>query len=531
MVRSSWPRAVLVAACVLWTSASYAKTLVYCSEGDPEAFNPALAMSGTAFDAGSRQIFDRLVEFDPKSDGLIPGLAASWQMADNGLTYTMDLRRGVHWQRSDRFVPSRDFNADDVVFSFERQRTESHPFHKVSGGSYPYFEGMGFGDLILGIDRVDDYTIRFRLASPDMAFLADLAMDFASIQSAEYADRMLRAGTPEEFDRAPIGTGPFQLVRYDRGAQIRYGAHPDYWRGRSPIDTLVFVVTPDPLIRYARLRSNECQAMPYPNPGDLDTIRRDRSLVVVEQPVLGTSYLAFNTEKAPFNNKLVREAVNLAIDRAAIIRAVFAGGAQPAANPLPPEMWGVDPSTRQFGYDPARARELLAQAGVAPGTRVTLWAMTVQRPYNPDAKLMAQLIQQDLRVVGIAAEIVTYDWSEYLRRTANGEHDLMLFGWISDNGDPDNFLTPLLSCQAISGGFNRARWCSPEFDQLTTEAVRTVDADRRADLYRRAQAVFADALPWAPIAYPHSYLVLRGEVTGYQPNRFGLHAFYGADVR
>ncbi len=259
-------------------------------------------------------------------------------------------------------------------------------------------------------------------------------------------------------------------------------------------------------------------------------MKRDTRLRVVEIAGLAVSYVALNTQHAPFNDVRVRRAVNAAIDKNAIIRAVFGGNAQVATGPLPPSVWSFDAGTKVPVQDVAEARRLLAAAGVAPGTRVTLWAMPVQRPYNPNARLMAELMKADLAAIGIAADIVTYEWADYITRSRAGEHDMLMLGWVSDNGDPDNFLSPVLTCAAAQTGENRARWCNSRMDALVREAALTADQDRRATLYREAQQVFADEMPWIPIAYPPDILVMRAQVQGYQQNPFGLHAFYGAYV-
>lgn len=181
-----------------------AKTLVYCSEGSPEGFNPQLFTSGTTYDASSVPIYNRLVEFKTGTTEVIPGLAEKWEVSADGKTYTFHLRQGVKWQDNKDFKPTRDLNADDVVFSFDRQKNTNNPYHKVSGGSYEYFEGMGLPDLISEVKKVDDNTVQFVLTRPEAPFLADLAMDFASILSKEYADNMLKAGTPEKVDLNPI---------------------------------------------------------------------------------------------------------------------------------------------------------------------------------------------------------------------------------------------------------------------------------------------------------------------------------------
>lgn len=277
-----------------------AKTLVYCSEGSPEGFNPQLFTSGTTYDASSVPIYNRLVEFKIGTTEIQPGLAEKWDVSADGKTYTFHLRKGVKWQDNKDFKPTRDLNADDVIFSFERQLDKNNAYHGVSGGSYEYFEGMGMGDLINKIVKVDDNTVQFVLNRPESPFLADLAMDFASILSAEYADNMLKAKTPEKVDLDPIGTGPFQLLQYQKDSRILYKAFPGYWGTKPQIDRLVFSITPDASVRYAKLQKNECQVMPYPNPADIAAMKKDKSINLMQQPGLNVGYLSFNVEKNPW---------------------------------------------------------------------------------------------------------------------------------------------------------------------------------------------------------------------------------------
>ena len=243
-----------------------AKTLVFCSEGSPENFYPAINTTGTSFDANS-QIYSRIVDFERGGTTIVPGLAQRWDISEDGTVYTFQLRRGVKWHSNRNFKPTRDFNADDVMFSLERQWKENHPFFKVTSSNHSYFNDMGLPKLLKSAEKLDGYTLRITLNQAEAPFLSDLAMEYAGIQSKEYADLMLKAGTPEKIDQEPIGTGPFYLVQYQKDAIVRYRAFADYWDGRAQIDDLVFSITPDASVRWAKLQKGECHVMPYPNPG------------------------------------------------------------------------------------------------------------------------------------------------------------------------------------------------------------------------------------------------------------------------
>jgi dipeptide transport system substrate-binding protein len=516
---------------LLTASALQAKTLVYCSEGSPENFYPAINTTGTSFDAGT-QIYDRIVDFERGSTTVVPGLAERWDISADGTVYTFHLRKGVKWQSSKAFMPTRDFNADDIIFSIERQWNESNPYYNVTSSNHSYFNDMGMATLLKSVERVDDNTVRITLNRPEAPFLSDLAMEYAAIQSKEYADAMMKAGTPERIDQEPIGTGPFYLLQYQKDAIIRYRAFPEYWGGKAKIDDLIFAITPDAAVRWAKLQKNECQIMPYPNPADLDAMRKNPDVQVLEQPGLNVGYLAYNTTKKPFTDARVRKALNMAINKKAIIDAVYLSTGIAAKNPIPPTMWSYNDDVKDDPFDPAAAKKLLAEAGYPNGFETDLWAMPVQRPYNPNARRIAELMQADLIKIGVKAEIKSFEWGEYRKRVANGEHQMAQFGWTGDNGDPDNFLHTLLGCDASkNNGGNYARFCYAPFDDLVVKAKSVTDQAERTELYRKAQVVFKEQAPWFTIAHAVQLVPARKEVVDFKPSPFGRHTFYGVDIK
>jgi len=507
-----------------------AKTLVYCSEGSPEGFDPALYTAGTTFDASSRPVYNRLVEFKPGTTEIAPGLAESWEISDDGLQYTFKLRPGVKFQTTDFFTPTRELNADDVIFSFERQWKADNPWNQyVAGASYEYFSGMGFPDLIKSIEKVDDMTVRFTLNQPEAPFLANLGMDFASIFSKEYADKLQADGNMQALNQQPLGTGPFEFVAYQPDAVIRYRAHEDYWEGKQPVDDLVFAITTDAAVRMQKLQAGECHIMPYPNAADVAAMKNDPNLQVMEQEGLNVAYLAYNTTQPPFDNPQVRKALNMAINEQAIIDAVFQGQATPAKNPIPPTMWSYNDQIQDDPYDPEAAKKMLEEAGVTD-LKMKVWAMPVARPYMLNARRAAELIQADFQKIGVDAEIVSYEWAEYLERSKAKDRDgAVILGWTGDNGDPDNFLHTLLGCDAV-GGNNRAQWCNEEFDNLVNQAKRTTDQAERTRLYEEAQVVFKREAPWATLDHSLVVMPMRKDVTGYVMSPLGHHSFKGVDI-
>ena len=226
----------------------------------------------------------------------------------------------------------------------------------------------------------------------------------------------------------------------------------------------------------------------------------------------------------------MRQALNLATNKDAILKAVYQGQGQVAKNPIPPILWSYNNAVQDYPYDPAKAKQLLAQAGFPNGFDVELWYLPVTRPYNPDGKRMAEMIQADWEKVGVKAKLVTYEWAEYRKRAKGGEHQVVMFGWSGDNGDPDNFFVPLLGCEAVKGGGNDARWCNKPFEDLIIKAAQTPKQADRAKLYEQAQVIVKEEAPWITVAHSIRFEPVRKEVKGYKMDATAHHYFTTADI-
>ncbi|MGK0149084.1 ABC transporter substrate-binding protein [Pseudomonas putida] len=529
----SLPLRLALAALVLGSTTQLAaKPLVVCTEASPEGFDIVQYTTAVTADASAETVFNRLVDFKPGTTEVQPALAERWDISADGLTYTFHLRQGVKFHTTDYFKPTRDFNADDVLWSLNRQLDPNHPWHDKTSVGYPYFESMGFKDLLKSVSKADEHTVVITLNRPEAPFLRDMAMGFTSIYSAEYGDQLLKAGKAAELNSKPIGTGPFIFQRYNKDAQVRFKPNPDYFRGKPPADALVFAIATDSNVRLQKLRANECQVALYPKPDDVPSIKQDPKLKVEEIEALVTGYISMNTEHKYLSDVRVRKAINMAFDRQTHVDQLFGkGNALVGVNPYPPTMIGYNNENRNPPRDLAKARDLLKQAGVPEGTVITLFTRNGGGPTNPNPRLSAEMLQADLKQIGLKLDIRVMEWAEMLRRAKKGEADLVSTGWAGDNGDPDNFLSPLLSCDAAKSGENYARWCNPKFQELISRAREVIDNDERARLYNEALKVYDDDQPWISMAHPKMFTAMRDNVEGYVINPLTNNNFATTKVK
>ena len=521
-----------LAALVATPMLAMAKPLTVCTESSPDGFDVVQFNSLVTTNASADVIFNTLVSYDEAAKKVAPSLAQKWDVSDDGLTYTFHLRPNVAFQTTDYFKPTRKLTADDVVFTFERMLSESNPWHKVTGASgFPHAQSMGLVKLIKSVSKVDDNTVKFELNEPNATFVPILTMGFASIYSAEYADQLLKANKQTDLNAKPIGTGPFVLKNYTKDAVIRYDVNPDYWGAKPKIDRLIYAITPDASVRAQKIKAGECQIALSPKPQDVIEAKNDKSLKVSETPAFMTAFVALNTQKKPLDNPKVRQALNVAFDRTTYLKTVFENTATPAVNPFPPNTWSYDKSVSAYPYSADRAKKLLADAGFPNGFDTTIWVRPNGSVLNPNPKAGAELLQADLAKIGVKAQVKVIEWGELIKEAKQGQHDMLFMGWAGDNGDPDNYLSPLFSCNAVKSGINFARYCDPQLDKLIADGKTTPDIAKRTKAYVEAQKIIHDQALWIPLAYPTAAALTRGNVSGYSVSPFGRQNFTSVTVQ
>ncbi|RLB94327.1 MAG: ABC transporter substrate-binding protein [Deltaproteobacteria bacterium] len=480
---------VLFAVLILVPSISMAAsdTLMWGRGGDSVMLDLAQATDGESIKAGI-QIFENLVKFGDNSMDVEPQLAESWKVSEDGLIWTFYLRKGV------KFHDGTDFNSKAVYDSFARIINKDHPFNGY--GKWKYLSlSLKY---VTNIKIIDDYTISLSTKMPYAPLINNLALWLCPILSpkamAEYKDQI---------GMHPVGTGPFKFVEWVKDDHIILVRNEDYWGRKPKLKKIVIKSIPEPSTRLMALQSGAIDIADDLDPDSISLVKKDKNLVVKENASVNVGYIAINTSKPYLSDPRVRQAINYAVDKNILIQTLFQGLAIPAKNPFAPSIWSYNDDITPYGYDPEKAKKLLQEAGFDATREIELWAMPVSRAYMPDPVKTAELIQAYLAAVGIKCKIVRFDWGTYLKKTANGEHDLCMLGWLGGNADPDNFLYGLLSADTAQtpGASNVAIWKNVEFTDLVKNAQKTFDKAERTGYYKKAQVIAHDQAPWVPIAH------------------------------
>lgn len=440
------------------------------------------------------QIYDRLVEQDDKMQPQ-PGLAESWEQPDPKTTI-FHLRKGV------KFHNGEELKASDVKFSLDRMMKSPNVGHIVGS--------------VDKVDVVDDYTVKVTTKEPFGPLLNHLAHTAASIMN----EKAVKDGG-EAYGQKPVGTGPYVMDNWQAGDSVTLKVNPDYYKGASPIPSIVFRSIPEGTNRTIGLETEEIDIAYDIEPMDKKRIQDDKDLILIEEPSLSMSYLGFNTAKKPFDDKKVRQAIAYGIDVEPIIETVYQGAGEPANSPIGPLVFGYSKDAKAYPHDAAKAKDLLKQAG-QENLKFKLWTND-----SPQRRDIATIVQDQLKQIGVDVAIETMEWGAYLDGTARGDHDMYILGWVSVTGDADYGLYPLFHSSAKGGAGNRSFYSNPEVDKMLEQARVSTDNEERIKLYDEAQKQIQEDLPIITIAYTTQNVGAQKNVQNFKMNPAGHHKMYG----
>ncbi|RME43624.1 MAG: ABC transporter substrate-binding protein [Chloroflexi bacterium] len=495
---------------------------------DPVRLDPALSLDPVS-DLVSAQLYDTLVHFAPGTTRIEPALATEWSVSLDGLTWEFVLRKGV------AFHDGTPLTAQAVVWNFQRWMDPNHPAHN---GDFRYWQGMfgGFvgeensddlsSNLVASVTAPDDHTLRIVLNKPFAPLLHNLAMNAFAILNPD----IVMSRGPDAYGTATgpraTGTGPFRLVSWEDG-QVTLVANPDYWAGPPALSRLIFQTIPDDSARFSALQAGEIDGMISPAVDDLARADQDPRLQVVMDPRPTTAFLNFNLDGEYLGKREVRQAIAHAINKTALVRDAFGPTWQVATQMLPPAIWGYNENIEDYPYDPGRARELLAAAGVPEQLEIDLWYPDRPRPYLPNPRAAAEAIAADLEAVGMSVTLQTEHWSAYLADRSNGAFSMWLLGWTGYNGDPDSFFFYHFGLPTPREG----NYVNRDLRDLLLRGQVIVDPEMREEIYQEAAAMIHKDVPRLFLAHPQEPVLLSSQVEGFTPNPAGPEAFVNVSLQ
>lgn len=524
--------------------------LIYCTHASGFSFNPQTSDAGTSMNVVTEQIYNKLFEI---SNTAIPTpiLAQSYSISPDGKIITIYLRKGIKFHHTDWFKPTRDFNADDVVFSLNRvlgyetylptleqsavdyKNPQYRIFHEQAKKvRFPYFESIKLNQKIESVKALNPHTVQITLFKPDASILSHLASQYAIIFSQEYAVQLNADDNLVQLDLLPIGTGPYKVKNYFRNQYVRLEKNEDYWKKDAKIKSIIIDLSTDRTGRLVKFFNGECQIASYPEVSQLGLLKEnDKRYYVKSAEGMNLAYLAFNFQNAVIQNEQVRRAIAQAINRQRIIKTIYHNTATVANNIIPNISWASSVNTPDFAYDfnPIEAKKVLQDKQL----HLNMWVLNEEQVYNPAPLKTAELIKEDLNNVGVNVTIrsVTRTFLIDQLNKKSENYDMILTGWLAGNLDPDSFMRPILSCNAASEMTNLSNWCDEDFDQLMDKALDSPNLWERAHVYNQAQELILSKLPIVPLANMKRVLVVNSRVRHIEMNPFGSLNFSTLSLR
>ncbi len=466
---------------------------------DPRSLDPALSTDVPTGRAVA-YVFDGLTRFTPDAE-VVPGLAERWEVSADGLTYTFHLRSGVQFHDGSRF------SAHDVLRSWNRALDPA-----LRGGRpLPLVGIRGANDVaagrsasIAGVAVRDSQTIVVTLDQPLAIFPTLLAMPVAAIVPAE---------TGADFGENPVGTGPWRFVAWQHDDYLLFARNEQYFGGAPNADSLRVRIIPEPSTAVAEFESGNVDVLLVPEGETRQWEQTDeRRAQLVSVPALRLFYVGINTTRGPLADPRVRQALNLAVDREAILAQLIGGRGRLAAGVIPPALPGADTARAPYPRDVARARQLLAEAGYPNGISLDIWVSTTQ-PFPR----IAEAMQAYLAEAGITARLVQREAASVREASRNGQTDLIVKDWFADYPDAENFLFPLLHSANTGAGGNISFFDNPTFDSLVTASRVELDETRRRQLYRQADSLAFEQAPMIFLFFYNDLYAIQPWIQGFEP--------------
>ncbi|WP_157618964.1 ABC transporter substrate-binding protein [Skermanella stibiiresistens] len=447
-------------------------------------------------------LYDGLVRFKPGTLEVEPALATSWDVAEDGKTYTFHLRDRV------KFHDDTPFDASAVKYNFDRMLDDKHPRHDT--GPFPL---SFFFSAVERTEVVDAQTVRFHLKEPYAPLLSNLAYPTGLMVSPTAIE-----AHGKDFGRHPTGTGAFKFAEWQSNTKVVLERNAEYWNGAPKLQAVIFRPLTDANTRLTELLAGGLDLMVEVPPDAVDLLQKAGGFTLYEQAGPHLWFLILNTREGPFKDPRVRQAINYAIDKRALVDQVLQGTATVADSIVPAAFeWAHDETIEPYPHNPERARQLLREAGAE---NVELNFLVAEGGSGMLAPIpMATAIQADLAKIGIKVNIQTYEWNTYLglvNQGLAGKADMAEMAWMTNDPDTLPFLTLRTEALPENGGFNSGYYSNPEVDRLLLAARQSTSRDERAELYKRVQRIVREDAPWAVVANWKQNAVTTERVKGFE---------------
>lgn len=493
--------------------------LVIGRVNDSISLDPATATDIETFQVTSN-IYETLVNTAANGIDILPGLAKSWEVSEDGLTFVFKLNVDVS------FHDNTDLDADAIVFNFNRWMDKDSPYHI---GQFTYWNQSFGGNpgMIRSITALSSDTVEIVLNEPYTPFLSVISLPAFGIASPAAIMKY-----SENIRLHPVGTGPYKLESWVENDEIILIQNKNYREGKGNIDRVVFRKLNEDDDYIAMLKNHEIHMVNQLSEEDINNIGDNENIDIIYMPFLNISYLALNHTKEPFNLLKVREAIGKVIDKEKMVEEAYDVFSRPAYSFIPPTLYGYDDGFKNIEYEVREAKALLKEAGYPDGFDTTIWVMDQPRNYYPNPGAVANYLRKQLGLIGIRAGVVTIEWSKYSEIVGLGDHDMALVGWQGDFADPENFLYTMFYSANLEEGtvLNYSFYSNPTVDNLLEKGRRVADKEFRASIYREIQEKLLQDMASIPLAHTMTAMGVSNRVKGFEPNISGIINIHALEV-
>jgi ABC-type transport system substrate-binding protein len=497
-------------------AASAANTLTFLLAGDTNKLDPPAMDAQEGFIA-TTAMYEGLVRYKSGSTDVEPALAEKWDVSADGKEYVFHLRSGV------KFHDGSPLSAEAVAFSFMREVDKENPLYKDAQGDYGGFPFINdyIANVVTKVEAVGALDLKFTLNRKFSPLLSNLAIPPGYVISMEALKKYSKG-----INENPVGTGPFKFVEWKKDDHITVEAFDGYWGPKPKLQRIVFQPVPEASVRALKIQRGEGDVAWPIDPKDVANLKGKADSDVQEQAGLNVNMAEFNLQKPELQNKMLRQALNYAVNKQELADKLYSGAAVAETGVLPPSSWGFSSDIKGYPYDVEKAKQLLKDSGYN-GETLIIDTYTVARGYNPQGSKLAEAAQQYFEAIGVKSEIRTGEWTQYRADRRAGKLNLAFGGWQADTGDPENFLGVFFH-SANKGGVNTSFYGVPEVDALLNQANEESDTAKRKQLFNQAETRIVDDAPWLFVSHMKQQVAIRKRVQGFvsQPT----YIYYFNDV-